>query len=415
MARLNQPIGFAARPSSVALGELAIAAGLVGQSLAVNFRDFPAMIICELWRYFTEGVGPAQVLRVCTRKNLKDLDETLAGLRIAIIQNVRLCREASWAIQLADASQPRPAVLFSSEAHAVEDDPGTVLSVVCTERETASVIDWLAGRTTADDACGCELHTPTSVQYDPRLEALFARTSAQPGDRFASLRESRILRALLAGACVLRSSQPEQEVPAAALVNFQDYELVRTLLCSLVAETTSAASDPLAVDMINRANVYLSTRYGHGQNNLTETELERLDYLEKYGGNPSRRDLITRRELTDLGNVRSATVIGLVEQLQRSRRGRDSFLRMGVAGASVSDRIWRQSSARELASRLRVWSEKQVRGHFDRLRREGLITAERDTANGPWRFELPEGIADASSPFTDLPTAEQLAANCAAA
>lgn len=214
---------------------------------------------------------------------------------------------------------------------------------------------------------------------------------------------------------MLRSSHPEQEAPAEAVVNVQDYELVRNLLCSITTETTSAAQDPLAVDMINRANVYLSTRFGQGQNILTEAELERLDYLDKYGGNPARRELITRRELTDLGNVRSATVIGLVEQLQRSGRGRGVFLRMGIAGPPVSHRVWRESSARELARRLRPWSEKQVRVHFDRLRRDGLITAERDTANGPWRFAVPEGIADGFSPFADLPTAEQLAADCAAA
>jgi hypothetical protein len=413
MARLNQPAERGSRPPSVALGELAIAAGLVGQSLAVNFRDFPAMMLCELWRYFTEGVGPGQVLRICSRKDLKDLNEMLGGLRIVIVQTDSLCREASWSIQLADALQPRPTVFFSSAAHSAEDDPGAVLSIVCTERETASVIDWLAGRTSVD-ACGCELNTPTTVQYDPRIEALFARMSGQPSDRLASLRQLRILRALLAGACVLRCSHPEQEVPAAAVVNLQDYGLVRTLLCSLVAEASSAAQDLLADAMINRANVYLSTSYAHS-NSLTEAELERLAYLDKYGGNPSRRELITRRELTDLGNVRSATVIRLVEQLQRSRRGRSVFLRMGIAGPLVSDRVWRQSSARELARRLHPWSEKQVRVHFDRLRRDGLITAERDSANGPWRFEVPEGLGDASSPFADLPTAEQLAADNAAA
>ncbi len=413
MARLNQPAGLASRPSSVALGELAIAAGLVGQPLALNFRDFPAMISCELWRYFTEGVGLGQVLRVCTRKDLKDLNEMLAVLRIVIVQTDSLCREVSWAIQLADASQPRPAVLLSSAAYAAEDDPGAVLSVVCTERETASVIDWLAGGTSVD-ACGCELNTPTSVQYDPRIEALFARMSGQPTDRLAKLRQLRILRSLLAGACVLRSSHPEHEVPPTDVVGLQDYELVRALLCSLVAETSSAAQDLLADDMINRANVYLSISYAHS-NSLTEAELERLAYLDKYGGNPSRRELITRRELTDLGNVRSATVIRLVEQLQRSDRGRSEFLRMGIAGPPVSDRVWRQSSARELARRLRPWSQKQVRLHFDRLRRDGLITAERDSSNGPWRFEVPEGLGDASSPFADLPTAEQLAADNAAA
>jgi hypothetical protein len=314
MARLNNPSGLAGRPSTVALGELAIAAGLVGLSLGVNFRDFPAMIRCELWKYFAEGVGSEQVLRLCSRKNLKDLEELLPGLRTVVIQNSSLYREASWSIQLADALQPRPTVFFSSAAHAAEDDPGAVLSVICTEREIASVVDWLAGGASSDGVCSCELYTPTCVQYDPRIEALFARTSAQPGDRFACLRESRILRALLAGACVLRSCHPEQEVPATAVVNLLDYELVRTLLCSLVIETTSEAHDPLAAAMISRANVYLSIRYGHGQTNLTDAELEKLDYLDRYGGDPSRRALITRRELTDLGNVRSVTVMRLIER-----------------------------------------------------------------------------------------------------
>ncbi len=416
MARLNDPTGLSERPHAVVLGELAIAAGVVGQSLAVNFRSFPAMMLCELWRYFASGVGPGQVLRIRDRKDMKTLEESLDGLRLALVHNVRLCGETSWAIQMTDSSQPRPAVFVSSAAYEVEDDPSPVLSLVCTEHAIASVVDWLAARgSTEDDACGRELQTPTTIQYDPRIEALIARMSAQPGARFAALQQARILQTLLAGACVLRSSQPEQEVPAAAVANLDDYELVRNVLCSLTTDTSSTARDPLAVEMINRANAYLATKYGHGQNNLTEAELEKLDYLDKYGGNPARRELITRRELADLGNVRSATVISLVEQLQRSRRGRDSFLRMGIVGARVSDRVWRQSSARELARRLRPWSEKQVRGHFDHLRRRGLVTAERDTMNGPWRYEVPEELSDASSPFSDLPTAEQLAADNAAA
>ncbi|TVS21001.1 MAG: hypothetical protein EA424_01120 [Planctomycetaceae bacterium] len=416
MARLNDPTGLSERPRAVVLGELAIAAGVVGQSLAVNFRGFPAMVQCELWRYFTSGVGPGQVLHVRQRKDMKTLEESLDGLQLALVHNKRLCGETSWAIQMSDSSQSRPVVFFSTAEYEVEDDPGPVLSLVCTEYAIASVVDWLAARgSTADDACGRELQVPTTVQYDPRIEALIARMPVQPGAHFAGLQQSRILRALLAGACVLRSSWPDQEVPAAAVANLDDYELVRNVLCSLTTDTSSTARDPLVADMINRANVYLSARFGHGQNNLTKAELERLDYLDKYGGNPARRELITRRELADLGNVRSATVIGLVEQLQRSRRGRHSFLRMGTIGASVSDRVWRQASARELARRLRPWSVKQVRGHFDRLRQEGLVTAERDTANGPWRYEVPDELSDASSPFSELPTAHELAADNSAA
>jgi DNA-binding MarR family transcriptional regulator len=218
----------------------------------------------------------------------------------------------------------------------------------------------------------------------------------------------------LAGASVLRVSHPEQDVPPSAEANLDDYELVRNLLCSVITGTRFAAHEPLAVDMINRANVYLWARYGRGQSNLTASEAETLDYLARYGGHPTRRELITRRELADLGNVKSATVNCLVEQLQGARRGREAFLRMGIVGERVTDRVWQRTSARELARSLRPWSAKQVRAHFDRLRRDGLITAERDAANGPWRYELPEEISDASSPFSDLPTAHELDADSSA-
>ncbi len=165
MARLNDPTGLPARPHSVALGELAIAAGLVGQSLAVNFRDFPAMILCELWKYFTEGVGPGQVLRIRNRKDMKVLEEPLDVLRLAIVHDERLCGETSWAIQMTDSSRSRPTPFFGSAVYEIENDPGPVLSLACIEHKIASVVEWLAARaSTDDDTCGRELQTPTTVQ-----------------------------------------------------------------------------------------------------------------------------------------------------------------------------------------------------------------------------------------------------------
>jgi hypothetical protein len=49
-----------------------------------------------------------------------------------------------------------------------------------------------------------------------------------------------------------------------------------------------------------------------------------------------------------------------------------------------------------------------VRTHFDRLRRDKLITAERDHGNGPWRYELPEELTESPSPFNTLPPAQEL-------
>ena len=50
-----------------------------------------------------------------------------------------------------------------------------------------------------------------------------------------------------------------------------------------------------------------------------------------------------------------------------------------------------------------TWSAKQVRAHFERLRRSGMITAEREHDNGPWQYELPEELTSRSSVFRGLP------------
>jgi hypothetical protein len=84
-------------------------------------------------------------------------------------------------------------------------------------------------------------------------------------------------------------------------------------------------------------------------------------------------------------------------------------LRMGLIGPPISNRNWQRSSSRNLARRLRPWSVKQVRTRFDRLLKGGLITAERRSENAPWQYQVPEVVSDVSSPFANLPTAQDLA------
>ncbi len=143
--------------------------------------------------------------------------------------------------------------------------------------------------------------------------------------------------------------------------------------------------------MINRANVYLSARFGHGQNNLTEAELERLDYLDKYGGNPS----TTGTDHPPRTSRSGQRQVGDRDRLGRATPAIPSRPRFVLAHGD--HRCTGVRSRLEAGLRTRIgaqtapWSEKQVRGHFDRLRRDGLITAERDTANGPWRFAAAGG------------------------
>jgi len=164
--------------------------------------------------------------------------------------------------------------------------------------------------------------------------------------------------------------------------------------------------DRLATIMVGRANVYLAARAG---------EIRRYDIspFGPYDDNHDRRDrpgrdLITRRELCDLGNVRSGIVRQLVDYLHQGADGYEWYCQMGLVRRAANRGEWSTTSLDSLVANLRPWSEKQVRTHFDRLRRDKLITAERDHGNGPWRYELPEELSESSSPFNALPPAQEL-------
>ena len=120
--------------------------------------------------------------------------------------------------------------------------------------------------------------------------------------------------------------------------------------------------------------------------------------------------MISRRELADLGNIKSVTVRKLIEFLQSINDGYDQFERLGLATQLPSKSEWRRLPPKSLAQLLRPWSIKQIRTHFDVLRRQGLITAERDHSNGPWRYEIPEELWKHGSLFANLPAAQELEA-----
>jgi len=81
---------------------------------------------------------------------------------------------------------------------------------------------------------------------------------------------------------------------------------------------------------------------------------------------------------------------------------------MGLVSRPPEQRAWTRIPVDRLSGLLRSWSLKQVRTRLDRLRRDGLITAEREHANGPWQYLLPAELTDASSPFRNLPSASEL-------
>jgi len=297
-----------------------------------------------------------------------------------------------------------PAVFSRFVPENLDEDPGASLVVRATVQENDSIAHWLARRHNGSndrlaDREPCAVGMPAWLTAIMSSE-IFERFRNRPG-----FRDLEVLRGLLAGACVQRASGTgETEDPAE--VSREDYERVRHLLQSSILQSADVVYDRLATIMVGRANVYLAARAG-------EIRRYGISPFGPYDDNHDRRDrpgrdLITRRELCDLGNVRSGVVRRLVDYLHQGADGHQWYCRMGLVRRAANRSEWSTTSLDSLVANLRPWSEKQVRTHFDRLRRDGLITAERDHGNGPWRYELPEELTDLSSPFHALPPAQGL-------
>jgi hypothetical protein len=279
-----------------------------------------------------------------------------------------------------------------------EEDPGATLVLRGDSAEQLAVAQWLL-TAESNQPNWSAIPSGINIQADPALGAApSALTTAGPGGP----RNLEVLEALLAGATVAQSLR-DVPVGPSLTTNLEDYELVRQLLQARVVAGADETYDPLAADMVGRANVFLAVKNGIDSGNPFA------------GGDPAvndvprpPRELVTRREISDLGNVRSRMVRRLVEFLQRQSDGYERFRRMGLVRRPPEDNAWRSAGVNDVIAYLRPWSAKQVRTHFEQLRRAGMIAAEREHENGPWQYVLPEDLTNRSSAFRGLPSTEDI-------
>ena len=190
-----------------------------------------------------------------------------------------------------------------------------------------------------------------------------------------------------------------------------EYERVRRLLQSPLVNTADEPVDQLVVDMVNRGNVFLELKqnaefaYAHSSHCGFDNPI----YRQR--GSRTRQELVTRREIADLGNVRCRLIQQMVECLRGAQDGHNAFRRMGLIRQPPSERRFKGSETRALTMVLRPWSPKKVRGHFDALRKAGLIDGERESGNAPWQFRLPKELTASTSSFQHLPPVEELTRN----
>jgi len=414
MPRLNNPTGISSRPTSVVLTELAVAAGIAGRSVTLCFDEYPASIVCEMYRYFIAGLDADNVMRVQRQGDVKELEKRISDTRLVLVQSPRLYTSTAWAVHMymssADEIAARPAIFCGFVPSDADDDPGPSLVLRGSSNELNSITRWISERNSAHSD-SVEIQWPNHIQYDPLLDESHWHlpVGATPAPHYQLCRYQ-LLRSLVTGACLLRSVQQPSASHTSLNVTMEDYELVRRLLQSQITAPADAPHDRLATQMLSRANVYLKVKYGHDQeleNPLRATAFE-YECLERQKTRD--RELITRRELADLGNVNSTTVRKLVEFLKTVSDGNDQFGKLGLVRRPPTKNEWRRLPPRSLIQLLRPWSTKQIRTHFDGLRRQGLITAERDHSNGPWRYELPEELSVNGSTFANLPSAQELEA-----
>lgn len=401
MTRLHAMPLVPPAPVSVRLVELAVAAGVAGHSITLCFQDYPAPILSEVWKIIVNQLGAERVFQVTSQADIRKLAEAVAYHRLVLVHNPRLVTATGWAIQMANATSC-PAVFCRSAPSDLDNAPGATLSVWASAREVNMIQQSFMIRDHALANIG-DMARPEEISVAPELVALVTGTQPAGDHGLQCFRDRQVLHSLLTGACLLRAVQQGNPAGGPLTINMQDYAMVRAVLQSPVIAAADEAFDPIAATMVRRANVYLSVMLAA---NSDAQNFVGVDGADAHSGRPP-RELITRREVADLGNVHSRVVRRLITCLQRQPDGYEQFGRLGLVRRPPARDRWTSEPLESLVSCLRGWSVKQVRSHFDQLHRAGLISAERRQANGPWLYRLPEELTNRSMPFRALPTAEE--------
>jgi hypothetical protein len=364
---------------------------------------------CELWKYLSEFARPSYVLHIHSQKDVTTLSKAVGHWRLIVVHATRLFNTVAWTVQSHESeTSARPTIFSRIVPEAIDDLPIPLLVLRSTADESLSVIRWLMSgrpqRTILPEGL------PTNgMTFDPALVLVTIPSDLSNGRGPAKLRDCQLLAALLSGAWLTgNADQQSPETTGLPTCGRQEYQRVRRLLQSPLLSTADEAVAQLAVDMVGRTNVFLELK--------CDSELIEGNPLRCHDGDPTwrirggrtRQELTTRNEIADLGNVHSRLIQQIVDLLQNVPDGYAMFQRMGLVRQPPNEREFKSSNWRVLARMLRSWSFKQVRTHFEALRKDGLIGGERDSRNAPWRYRLPEELSISSTPFRLLPPASEL-------
>jgi hypothetical protein len=371
---------------------------MVGYPIHIVFQDYPPSLIAELFRRLIAWVEKKAVVSVFGPNDFRQLAASLENIRLVLLFDQKLLVKTCWLLDLhrkpgLSGRGPSPVLFTCQAATAAGEAPGASIVLHGCSPHVKSLEAWLESDTPWEKSLP-ELAQP-AITFDPPLLHLLPDQTTVPGLQVLGFREREILRSLLVGAAVFRKDQ--EGVPDNLWrVSHQDYHAVHKALQSAATRTADEHFDPLALAMVRRANAYLLMKT-HQQ----EKREARTDGTDDAA--PDERN-ITRREITNLGNIRGQTVQSLLDYLlQQGKAGLQIFSTIGTNRRLKENDDWPFRDATQLAKLLLPWGPKQTRTRFEALQTQGLITASRAAGNQPLMYHLPESLSNPASPFRSLP------------
>ena len=143
MTRINTTPAAIRKPDSVLFGELAIAAGMTGNPVAVCFSESAAVVDCELWKYLAQLTGPGRVLHVHSQTDVCKLTNAVGRSRLIVVHTPRLFNTVAWTVEMHDPeTSALPTIVSRSVPSVVDDVPIPMLVLRNTPDETSSIIRW---------------------------------------------------------------------------------------------------------------------------------------------------------------------------------------------------------------------------------------------------------------------------------
>ena len=376
-------------PPVTRIGRAAVAASAAGHGIVLLYRDFPAPLMTAIWaRHFAEAES-AKTAIVCDQRSCRSATESLDDKWLVLVQEPTLLRPLAHAVQeklLAGASCPTIFCRYSQTD--CEDLPIPTLVFRATAKTCTEAGVWLNSSESPSPLLlgGRSSIVDLSGPIESHLNRLLVSSHA-------SYDECEVVRALLKGTAL--SNANRENMPDRVEAGHEDFVRVQKLLACPGVADSEGITDPLAVAMVRRVNAHLKPAIANRTIRIDDDE-----QIEPCS--------ITRKELVDLGNTSSECVAELVKKLVRAgTSGYEEYRRLGLIREAPRSESWPEGpSEQEWCRRLQSWTEKMVRTHFDSLREQGIISAERPRANGPWVYQVPHELQVTRSILSNLPLPE---------